>query len=364
MLAQLAAAASRGRGRQLQARAAAAANPGRKAGKEAPPEEFTEGIYQRPASWPVAVAKIFVTIAVVAAVLLVVAVVQDWLSAPCNAEEEEDHGKCVRRRQAATVSSAALTFGRALVILGGLVVVLHHAGLRTTTLFTLGSILSLVVGLAAQNMLRDLFAGLLFLSEGQLINGDYVQLVVDGPGGQSLGTAPGLVGGIVDNVNLRRVKLRNFDNEIIYVPNAEIKAVVNASQQFPVVRLRIVVSRTSDSAAVLEAARAACTLLAADEAFRAFYPPGSSAPSGREAAPSEEAGLRLMRSLDVVGMASPDPELQGVSDVAAGGFEVQVRFMANVGQQWAAARYARRALMQALADFGPVVQVVRVEGQN
>jgi small-conductance mechanosensitive channel len=314
---------------------------------------FTDGIYRSPGSWGVAAAKALVTVAVVVAALLVLSVAEDWFAEPCTPEQEADAARCRRRRRAATLSSAALTFGRALVVLAGLVVLLHHAGLRTTTLFTLGSILSLVIGLAAQSMLRDMFAGLMFLSEGQLINGDYVQLVTQGGGGGgSLGAGPGLIGGIVESVNLRRVKLRNFDNELVYVPNAEVRAVVNASQQFPVVRLRLQLSRTSDAAAALAAAQAACAALAADPAFRAFYPAGA---AGTDS-------LRLVRSLDAVGMASPDPELQGVSDVGAGGFEVLVRFMCEVGRQWTAGRYARRALLQSLAPFGPVVQAVRVEG--
>jgi small-conductance mechanosensitive channel len=327
---------------------------------------FADGIYRAPGSWAVAAAKAFVTVAVAVAALLVLSVAEDWVGQPCTPEEEADPAKCRRRRRAATLSSASLTFGRALVVLAGIVVLLHHAGLRTTTLFTLGSILSLVIGLAAQSMLRDLFSGLMFLTEGQLINGDYVQLLTSGASSASLGAGPGLIGGIVENVNLRRVKLRNFDNELVYVPNAEVRAVVNASQQFPVVRLRLQLSRTSDAAAALAAAQAACAALAADPAFRASYPPGRQEAAGAAGsageASSSPAAMRLLRSLDAVGMTSPDPELQGVSEVGAGGFEVLVRFMCDVGKQWSAGRYARRALLQALAPFGPVVQAVRVEG--
>lgn len=324
-------------------------------------QTFTDGIYRSPGSWGVAAAKALVTLAVVVAALLVLGVAEDWFAQPCTPEEEADAAHCRRKRRAATLSSAALTFGRALVVLAGLVILLHHAGLRTTTLFTLGSILSLVIGLAAQSMLRDMFAGFMFLTEGQLINGDYVQLLTQGGGGgagSSLGAGPGLIGGIVESVNLRRVKLRNFDNELVYVPNSEVRAVVNASQQFPVVRLRLQLSRTSDAAAALAAAQDACAALAADPAFRAFYPAGAE----RATHAAQTASLRLVRSLDAVGMASPDPELQGVSDVGAGGFEVLVRFMCEVGRQWNAGRYARRALLQSLAPFGPVVQAVRVEG--
>jgi small-conductance mechanosensitive channel len=316
----------------------------------------SKNIYAAPKDWGVTLAKVVVTLAVLVAAWLILSLVQDWLTEPITPEDEEQPERCKRYRRAATFGSAIITFLRTLLILGGLLVVLHHLGLRTTTLFTLASILSLVLGLAAQRILQDLFTGTVLLAEGQLLNGDFVQLLVC--------SGSTVMSGIVENVSLRRIKLRNFENEVIYVPNSQIHAITNASQHFPVVRLKVLVSRTADSGAVLAALSEAAAALGRDEGMRTFLPPGSgslgSMPSS-DAATSPEV-KRLLRSLDNVGMAGPEPEMMGVSDVGAGGFEVMVRFMVNVDRQWQAARYVRQRLVAALEPFGPVAQVVQVLG--
>lgn len=332
-----------------------------RSGSESESAFASQNIYQAPRDWPSTLAKIVVTVAATVALLMLLSVVEDWLTEPCTPEDEKDPDRCTRLRRTATFGSALMAFARTLVTLGGFIVVLHHAGLRTTTLFTLASILSLVVGLAAQRVLQDVFAGMVFLAEGQLLNGDFVQLTT------TCGSTP--IGGIVENVSLRRIKLRNFENEVIYVPNSEVRAMSNSSQRFPVVRLRILISRTADSSAVLAALQAAAEALGQDEDFRAFMPPGTDGLGAAAAAdengsavagPEAVISTRLLRSLDAVGMTGPEPEVQGVSDVAAGGFEVLFRFMSDIGKQWSAGRYARQRLVEALEPFGPVAQVVRV----
>jgi small-conductance mechanosensitive channel len=348
----------------------------------------SSSIYSRPPNLGVAAAKVLLTLLVVAALFVLTYMVQDWVRPECAAGE--DHMACKRKRRAVTIVSAAMAFVRTVLLIVGSLVALHHAGLRTTTLFALTSILSLVVGLAAQSMLRDLFTGATLLAEEQMLNGDYVQIITGvsaagagggsgsgaggsggglglgiggggggGGGGGVGGGAVSLLSGIVENVSLRRVKLRNFDNEVIYVPNSEIRAVINASQKYPVVRLRMSLSRSVDLDEALRVIQAAGRDLAEDAEFVRFYPANS---VGGAAGVSAKVTERLVRSLEAAGMAGPEPELLGVSDVGAVGVEVMVRFMTDVGQQWAAGRYAREFYLGRLAALGPVTPIVRVLG--
>jgi small-conductance mechanosensitive channel len=336
------------------------------------------GIYSRPAHLGVAAAKILLTLLVVAAVFAFSLMVQDLLRLGC--EQGEDHMACKRKRRSATIVSAAMTFLRTVLVFVGALVVLHHAGLRTTTLFALTSILSLVIGLAAQSMLRDLFNGATFLAEEQMLNGDYVQIItgasgahsggggggaggrgggldvagLGGSGGGSGGGSASLLSGIVENVSLRRIKLRNFDNEVIYVPNSEVRAVINSSQQYPVVRLRMSLSRSVDLDEALREIQQASDDLGTEPEFQAFYPANSLNLD------ASKASQRLIQSMEAVGMTSPGPELLGVSDVGAVGIEVMVRFMTDVGKQWPAGRFARQYFLRRLADLGPVTPIIRV----
>jgi small-conductance mechanosensitive channel len=322
--------------------------------------------YQRPQHMHVAVAKIVIAVVVIVAIVLLMQLVEGWIDMPCSPTDRATDATCKSQRRASTISSALLTFGRAATVVVGFMVILHFAGLKTTTLFTLASIFSLVLGLAAQSMLRDVFSGLMFLAEDQMLIGDFVHLFVVGAssplsgsfGDSSSGPSPtstssaSTISGIVENVSLRRVKLRNFDNELIYVPNSLINAVVNGSQQYPLVRLRISTSRTDDIRAVTAAVRRAMETLAADPEFTKFYPSQQSA----------AARSKLVRTLDAVGMSSPDPEMLGVSDIRPDGtLDVLVRFMSEVGQQWSSGRYARQKIVEELQrdGLGDVVRVLR-----
>lgn len=328
----------------------------------------TRGIYSAPASLRSAAGRILATIAAVAALFMVLTALQAWLAvAPGENGDGAGSGEIADpeepgSRRGSTVGSAILTFLRAVVVIVGLLVVLHHAGVRTTTLFALASILSLVIGLAAQSALADHFAGLIFLTEGQLHIGDFVHLVM-GPNSSSsspasghaltsgsstnasAASAHGMLSGTVQDVTLRRVRLTTFDNETIYVPNSRVLAVINASQQFPIVRLRVRLPVGSDLGAAARAVAEECEAMRSDPELLALLPSAS-------AASSPAAEMRLVRALDAAGMRSPGPEVLGVGDIGGADYELGVRFMTRVNRQWAAARVVRRRLLARMQAEG------------
>lgn len=349
----------------------------------------TRGIYDRPASLRAAAAKILATLAAVAALFMMLTALQAWLTvmpgengAGAGVPEQGGGGEDMDpdelgARRGSTVGSAVLTFLRAVVVVVGLLVLLHHAGVRTTTLFALASILSLVVGLAAQSALSDHFAGLIFLTEGQLHIGDFVHLVMAANSGSSAaapgssaasGSSPasaasahGMLSGTVQDVSLRRVRLSTFDNETIYVPNSRILAVINTSQQFPIVRLRVRLPSAADMAAAARTIAAECEAMRADPELLALLPSATAAASATSAA-AAAAEMRLVRALDAAGMRSPGPEVLGVAEVGGVDYEIGVRMMTRVNKQWAAARIVRRRLLARMQREGlaGVAQLISV----
>jgi small-conductance mechanosensitive channel len=333
------------------------------------------GVYEKPPDWPKAIARILLTLLIAGAIFLALLVLQDWIVYPCDPTEPTNSTTCQAIRQRNTIVSATLGFVRIAVVVVALLVVMHHTGVKTTTLFTFAGILSLVVGLAAQSMLRDLFAGSMFLMEKQLLVGDYVHLVISGinGGSSSSGSASDMnmtavgssfgsgarstsgISGIVDSVSMRRVKLRNFDNEIIYVPNASIQAVINSSQTYPVIRMRVQMSRRAEVERVLEVVRQTCDALAEDVTLQGFMPKTR----------DEEARQALTKALDAAGMTKPEPQVVGISDVRDDTYDVMVRFMVEVGAQWNAARFVRQRIITDLQEQEDlptqVVNMVRVE---
>lgn len=343
--------------------------------------QYTSNVYEKPTDWPKATARILLTILISSAVFLSLLVLQDWIVYPCTPSEPTTGKTCQAKRQMNTVVGAILGFARIAVVVVSLLVILHHAGVKTTTLFTFAGILSLVVGLAAQNVLRDMFAGSVFLMEQQLLEGDYVHLVISGitangggggssssdlsmsPNGSSFGAgarSTSGISGIVESVSMRRVKLRNFDNEIIYVPNSTIQAVINSSQTYPIIRMRVQMSRAAGVSDALTVVKSTCESLASDATMRAFMPKVSE--------DDDDTKQRITRALDASGMSKPEPQVAGISDVRGDTYDVMIRFMVEVGAQWNAARYVREKIMEALqAQQGLPVQVitmVKLENTN
>jgi small-conductance mechanosensitive channel len=316
-------------------------------------------LYRKPDNGFKAAAKVVFVIIVTLTLYIALRVVENLFVVKCEPSAELSDHECQRSRKANTIATAVLTFVRSVVIVAGILIALHHAGIRTSALFTLAGIFSLVLGLAAQNVLKDYFAGLVFLTEEQLYVGDHVHLIVNGIRGDGICSG---ISGVVENLSMRRIKLRNFDNDVLYVPNGTIQAVVNSSQNFPVVRLRVQVSRTAKIQDVLRITKATCEQLAADLEFSSNFPQ-----IDRSAADVNKK-RRLSISLETLGMDGPEPEVVGVSELRDSYYEVMVRFMVDLGRQWHASRLARNALianLQAgLPEGAQLVTVVRLEDER
>lgn len=117
----------------------------------------------------------------------------------------------------------AETLGRALrytvaviVWLIALLLVLGELGVSVAPLLGAAGVAGVAIGFGAQALVRDYFAGLFLLLEDQLHQGDIVKL--------------GDHAGLVEEVTLRYVRLRDYDGHVHFVPNGQIGAVVNLSR--------------------------------------------------------------------------------------------------------------------------------------
>ena len=73
-----------------------------------------------------------------------------------------------------------------------------------------------MVGLAAQNLIRDIFSGFFLLFDGHLVVGDIV----------TIGDAKG----VVEDLGLRVTKVRTEEGALAIVPNGEIRVIINNSR--------------------------------------------------------------------------------------------------------------------------------------
>ena len=116
---------------------------------------------------------------------------------------------------------SALSIGAVL----SLVVVQKAAQINIVGLVTTSAILTAVIGLAAQEALKDLFAGIMLRVESPFEEGDYIELGDE-------------INGWVDSLTLLSTRLRHVHGALITLPNNEIwqKAMRKFSPRGPIAR--------------------------------------------------------------------------------------------------------------------------------
>jgi moderate conductance mechanosensitive channel len=88
-------------------------------------------------------------------------------------------------------------------------------GVNLAPLLASAGVAGVAIGLAAQNIVKDMFNGVLFLVEGQFNIGDQVKLA-------------GLAG-TVEAMTLRKTTVRDSDGTLYVIPNSQITTVANLS---------------------------------------------------------------------------------------------------------------------------------------
>lgn len=113
-----------------------------------------------------------------------------------------------RRKRVETRGRLARWVMTAVVLAIAGVMTLKALGVDVTPLLTGGAIVSVALGFGAQNLVRDVIAGLFFMLEDQIRVGDIV--TINGKGGQ------------VEGIHLRTISLRGLDGTVHIFPNGSV----------------------------------------------------------------------------------------------------------------------------------------------
>jgi small-conductance mechanosensitive channel len=122
--------------------------------------------------------------------------------------------------------------GRVFIVIIGIMMILSEVGLAITPVLAGFGIAGVALGFGAQYLIRDLIAGIFIILENQYRVGDVVR-VAD-------------IGGLVEEVTLRRTVLRDLDGIIHHVPNGEIRTASNFTRHFARVNLNVSVAYDTD----------------------------------------------------------------------------------------------------------------------
>ena len=96
--------------------------------------------------------------------------------------------------------------------------VLGEVGVSIAPILATAGVAGVAIGFGAQSLIKDFLGGFFLLLDDQVRQGDVVEVA-------------GL-SGLVEEVTLRYVRLRNFEGHVHFVPNGEIKTVTNRTRGY------------------------------------------------------------------------------------------------------------------------------------
>lgn len=160
-----------------------------------------------------------------------------------------------RRRKAQLATLAPLLRGVAqtAITLIALLMVFSEIGVKIGPLLAGAGVVGIAVGFGAQTLVKDFLTGVFLLAEDIVAVGDIVNI--------------GGFGGLVEQMTLRTIRLRDFDGTLHVFPYSEAQVVHNLTKTFSYYVFNLQVSYESDIDRAIEVMRATGDELQADPAF-------------------------------------------------------------------------------------------------
>ncbi len=191
-------------------------------------------------------------------------------------------------------------------ILVGLITILPEFGINASALLAGAGLIGLAVGFGSQHLVKDFLSGLFILVENQYGKGDVINVAG--------------VGGLVEDVNLRRTLLRDADGVVHSIPNGEISVASNLTRALARVNIIVTVSYGDDL----------------DHVFQVID------------RVSEEMANDPDWSRDII----EAPKVLGVEGFGDSGIDIRVRGDTQPIRQWDVTRELRRRLKKAFDAEG------------
>jgi small conductance mechanosensitive channel len=170
---------------------------------------------------------------------------------------EEHASSPARIGQVKTLAGVIRTTGLAVIGLIAGLQILDAVGVNLAPLLASAGVAGIAIGLAAQNIVKDVLNGILLLVEDQFNVGDQIH-------------AAG-VAGTVESMTLRKTTIRDADGTLYIVPNSQITTVSNLSRGYSVATINVSVDFSANPDAVLQLLTGIAMELRNSEAFRDLF---------------------------------------------------------------------------------------------
>jgi moderate conductance mechanosensitive channel len=220
-----------------------------------------------------------------------------------------------RRKRAQTLASVVRRGLSVLIWTTAGLIVLRELDVDITPVLTGAGIVGLAVGFGAQTLVRDVITGFFLIIEDQVRVGDVA--MVNG------------TGGLVEQINLRTIVLRDFEGVVYVIPNGEIKTLANRTKDFSFYVIDLGVEYTADTDRVIALVRA--------------------------------AGAELMTEPDFAPYILEPVEVLGVDDFKDSSVTLKMRIKTVPLKQWDVGRELRRRIKLTLEAAGIKLPGPRLE---
>jgi small conductance mechanosensitive channel len=203
-----------------------------------------------------------------------------------------------------TLSGVIRATGLAIIGLIALFMALDVIGFNLAPLLASAGVAGIAIGLAAQNIVKDMLNGFLILVEGQFSVGDTVR-------------AAG-VAGTVEALTLRKTTVRDADGTLYVIPNSQITTVANLSAGFSLATVNVSVDYSANPDAVTKLLK--------------------------------EIAMDVRNSSEFQNVFLEDPQILGLDSVKGSQIVFPVVFKTRATQQYAPIREFQRRVRLALEE--------------
>jgi small-conductance mechanosensitive channel len=177
-------------------------------------------------------------------------------------------------------------------------------GVNLAPLLASAGVAGVAIGLAAQNIVRDMLNGILILLEDQFNVGDTIKIAG--------------VAGVVESMTLRKTTLRDGDGTLYVIPNSQITTVANQSADYSVATVNVSVDFSAHPDKVMELLK--------------------------------NIAMDIRNSDDFKNVFISDPQVLGVDAVKGSELIFPVVFKTRATQQYAPVREFKRRVRLALEE--------------
>src|SRR6187551_3364488 len=159
----------------------------------------------------------------------------------------------VAQRRAATVSNVLRKLATILITAIATLAIFNTLGISILPFLATAGVAGIAIAFGAQSLVKDFFRGFFLLAENQIRQGDVVEVA-----GKS---------GLVEDLTLRYVQLRDYEGNVHFVPNGDISVVTSSSRTFAYAVVDVLIALDQEIGPVMKTMEEVAARLRSDPAF-------------------------------------------------------------------------------------------------